>query len=432
MSRTQTPLTCRRYVSTAGDGDNESDKPVTAKSVVESSDRHDDVVRCRTRHRHTDATEPTVFAASSLPDACRIKKSLSFRAQPQRTPSGTDEAVRNVTSLHTFGSLPRPARQPSGLQQQQYNQSGAPAARLTETSRYRCISSRDSSFSPNQNDKRNSASKRSQSPASRERNTIASKLMTQRDTDIAEQSQCDSTEDSADNMRLEADRQGRRRAAVNWYVDLSDVASNDFRPLRVDRLQQHQGKGNCGAADAASRASLAPTTKTWNAADQRGSTTTGKSDQLQHRRRRDATKTTNTVASTSPLDDVHEKCTPLQRTLSLKHSPKTDRTSELRTSKDHGSSEEHHMPNDAKWRRSRSMTRQKDHETFRYAGSTVQPAERSSTRTRSASLSERYRAFIVGDSSVHPDTSSAVVGRRKPVKPFELSRRLKADFVIYV
>ena len=470
----QTLSTLRRHVSTentcdnSGDVqlDNKSDNPASVQNTAELSElynnnnnnNNDDSCEAS----HGDVAQPTAdpddaCAEKNPSGSCRIKKSVSFRAEPKRSGGNADGDKRTMS--RTLRSVPQ-ARQQDG-QRHQHGQS----ATSVQTSCNKIGSDRDSrsvkTVLRDRNDKQDPDSRRTPNECSNKRSTSASRLMTQRDTAVAEElnscSSCSSVRHQLEDKqrRPATDHHRLLSMSINWHVDVAGSANTNVRqPTSLgtssfDRLRHHQGNCRTGtgskpspdAVNAENKLepeSLRQTTRT-NTSGGRGRAATRVTfDQLRqptNTRHHDCTKTTNTSTSTTEHAE-RGKITPLQRTWSSK----ANRTSQLWTNKKPGSDDlAFDRPNSSQFRRSMVATRPKHAETFVDAGSDMQPlAERSvncgPTRTRSVSLSEQYRMLIGGDwfddfAATNQQKQTPVNGRHKPIA---LSRELKPDFVIYV
>ena len=412
---------------------------------------HNDV---KQRTADLDDVKLTLPADRNPSDGCRIKKSVSFRAESKRPSGNAADGDRHVIS-GMYRSLPRP-RQPT-CQRKQHDIADAP-----QTSPNTRGSGRDwlsvKAVLRDLNNKQDSGSRRSQSCGPSKRSACASGPMTQADTGVAEvlnysSGSCNSTERSVD-YRLPSPRAGHRRrhpTSINWFVDLTDVASTELRqPMSLGTCGLRQSQGDCrigaeskpsmNAVNDGKKLEPEPLSRTTRreASGRRGRAATRST--LDQQRRHDATETTNTAVSTSTsaLTEIGGKSTPPRRTWS----PKASRTSELQTSKPAGSEEDpvFQRSNASQFRR--STTRPKYPEVFTHDGSAVNPAERDASwglrRRRSVSLSEQYRMLIGGDWFDKFATSSSVANQQKLTpdngyhSPLAMSRQLKPDFVIYV
>ena len=440
-------LTSRRYVSakiaTVGGGD---DNPAVTKIATDSRDYCDDKAAPHRDVAGSDNARAAVFPGSSPSDVGQIKKSMSFRAESRR-PSG-HEADKNATSPRERTGRPtQRLNLPS-----EFRLAPAPPYKM---SRNAGVSGRDLSLDDvlrDQIEKRDETSIRSQSQGPAGRSVCTGGLKTRGNTGVAGQLNCNGGWSSTRQQLLSGNSRRRRSTSLNWYVDLGDVSGTEFQPSRVDGcvdgLRQYRGDCPTGSRPSPDKLEQDPCrTVTWkNASGVRGRATASATSEPSDTRHHDGTMTTNKVELTSALDDLEQKFTQLglHRTLSLRHlsasSPRTDRTSAIRTGTDPCSEDPvFHRSSDSKCRRSMIVTRPRNCEMSVRAGGAVQTAEREQPpRTRSVSLSEQYWTMIGGDWFDNFPTSSADVNRQEPTKirdprrPHKLSRELKPDFVIYV
>ena len=475
--RKQKLLTPCRHVATQNtddDGgdvqlDDKSDNPVSVQNAAEFSESYNNDDDDDNNNNNADSCEAhhsDVVHRTADPDAernpsgsCRIKKSVSFRAEPKR-PSVNAEGDK-CTMSSTLRGVP-PARHRDGQQ----HQHGQPATSV-QTSRNMIGSPQRGCRSVktvlrDRNEKQDSDSRRAQSECLNKRSTSASRLMTQRDTGVV--AELNTTSSGSSVGRPPEDRQ--QRPATDHHrlrstsIDLTGSASTEVRSptslatSSVERLRHRQDDCRTGAGSKVSPNAINVGNKlepesykrtTWtdtSAGRGRAATrvTFDQPRQPTNTRHHEHTKTTSTSTSTTELAELG-KVTPLQRTWSSK----ANRTSQLRTNKNTGNDDlAFNRPGVSQFRRSMVATRPKHVQAFVDAGSDVQPppAKRSvncgPTRTRSVSLSEQYRMLIGGDwfddfatlsAGANQQNLTPVNGRHKPIA---LSRELKPDFVIYV
>jgi len=395
-------------------------------------------------NQHTAAdlldVKPALLADRSPTDGSRIKKSVSFRAESERRrPGGNADVVVDKHGMNAaYRSLPRPSRQQAGHQRPQHStlNTAAAASSGTAAPNKTSYSRRDwpsvKAVLRDLNDRRDTGSMRWQSRGPGKQSTWTGGGLTAAQADVGVAELFDSS--AVD---------GRHPRSINWFVDLTNVASTEVRPTTsrgTSGLRRYPS--HCCRTGASSEPSSnavnddkmlepEPSSRTsWReAAGRRGRPATrSTSDQLRHH---DATLGT----------DIGQRSALRQRT----SSPAASRTSELRT----GPTGRNPGSEDSVFQRSsasqfhRSATRPKRSEMLMNAagsaGKPTEPAGRGPTRMRSVSLSEQYRTLLGGDWFDNFATSSAVTNnpdRLTPVcaqhKPLTLSRQLKPDFVIYV
>ena len=405
--------------------DDELCNTAAVQNAAESSDSYKNNGDSRDAHRRnvthgakdSDDVKLAAFAERNPRDGCRIKKSVSFRADPKplsNNAAGDERAVNRM-----YRSLPRPHRQ------QRSQQRPSKVVPVPTTFQPLCNTSGSDgdwrlsaeNVVRDHNEGQDSSSRPSQWKSYGERSTCASGLLTQRDTGVVNSiGGWSSIEHPADDKQPcpAADHLPCRPTLIN----LTDSANTEFRPptslaaRSVDRLR-NQGDNRTGAVSKpspdADENKLEPETSkktTWSdSSDRRGR------------------------ATTRALDQVR-KATEMRH---LDRPSTANRTSKNPDGEDHV----FHRSSISPFRRSTMMTKPKNADVFIHAGSSAQPTESRvscrQTRTRSVSLSERYRMLIGGDwfdkFAANQQTPTQVNG---PCKPLALSRELKPDFVIYV
>jgi len=441
--------------------DDKSDNPTDlTQNVAESShcyanDRCDD--------NHGDVSRSTADSAQGNPSCgCRIKKSVSFRAEPKLLSCDAEGDKHAISRRPMCHSAPR-SQQQNDQRQQQLNH---PASKITQVPS--CQTSHNTTaLEPNRpsvrtvlrdrNENQGSGLRQSLSKGASERSKSASRLMTRGDTDMEEKVLNSYGSWSLSERQQCPASDHHHPTSINWYVDVTDSSNTEFRPhtslasSTADRSRQYpcdfrtsaRSKSRSVAINDGYKLEPESFRKTaWvhSSAGRGRATTRSTLDQLwqpTHMRHHDATERAYTSSTASALAELGKTPTPLQRTWSTI----ADRMLERRTSKNPYNDDQARPSISSQFRRSMVATkpRSEDTEMFIDAASVAQPVEYNwKSRTRSVSLSERYRMLIDGDWIDKFASSPTDISQQKltPInrlhKPLALPRELKPDFIIYV